>query len=95
MHKACNKAVCTNPEALFYIPDCFKTQEMCNEMAEKDPYTLMFCHELSCFLECVPNHLKIQRMCEKAVEKDLRGLNYVPDHFKTKEMCEKDVEKYR
>ena len=91
--KACDKAVLTNPEAFFFIPDyCFKTQEMCNEAAEKDPYTLRFDHEMPCVLECIPNHLKTQAMCEKVVEKDLRGLNYAPDHLKIQGMCEKAVE---
>ena len=90
--KAYDKAVLTNPEAFFYIPDCFKTQEMCNEAAEKDPYNLSFDHEMPCVLKCIPNYLKTQAMCEKVVEKDLRGLNYVPDHLKTQTMCEKVVE---
>ena len=91
---SCDKAVRTNPEAFFYFPDRFKTQVMCNEVAEKDPYTLRFDHEIPCVLECIPNHLETQGTCEKAVEKDLRGLNYVPDHFRTQKMCEKAVEKY-
>ena len=73
----------TNPEAFFYIPYRFKTQEMCIKVVEIDPSDLRFVYEKPYVLEHIADHLKIQGMCEKVIEKDLQGLNYVPDHLKT------------
>ena len=56
---------------------------MCVKAVEKDPSDLRFVYEKPCVLKYIPDHLKTQGMCEKAIEKDLRGLNYVPDHLKT------------
>ena len=67
---------------------------MCIKAVEKDPSDLRFVHEKPCVLKYISDHLKTQGMCEKAIEKDLPGLNYVPDHLKTRGMCERAVEKY-
>ena len=58
---------------LKYLPDCFKTVEMCNEVVKRNPWLLKI---------FVPDHLKTAEMCQKAVEKDPWMLEYVPDHLK-------------
>ena len=63
------------PLSLAYVPDHFKTPEMCNEAVSKKAYMLKY----------VPD-LKTQKMCEKAVEVDSWQLEYVPDNLKMQEM---------
>ena len=53
-----DEAVRRKPPSLAFVPDCLKTEEMCNETIEKDPYSLRH----------VPVHLRTQVMCIKAVE---------------------------
>ena len=45
---------------LKYVPDQYKTQEMCERAIKDDPWALEF----------VPDHFKTQEMCDKAVSKD-------------------------
>ena len=52
------------------IPDQYKTQEMCNEAVEKNPWVL----------ELVPDQFVTQKMGDEAVEKSpcacgIRGMN--------------------
>ena len=42
---------------IMVIPDRFKTQELCNEAVEADPYTLRF----------IPDHLKTREMCNEVM----------------------------
>ena len=58
--------------SLAFVPNQYKTQEMCNEAMCKNPATFFY----------VPERFKTQDMCKKAVEKDPRMLKYVFDHFK-------------
>ena len=47
---------------------------MCNEAVDRSPWQL----------EYVLNHLKTQKMYGKAVEDELKTLEFVPDHLKLK-----------
>ena len=67
------------PCSLAFVPDHFKTQEICNKAVCMEPFLLKY----------VPDYLKTQEMCEKNVW--LRGLYYVPDHRKTQGVSEKAV----
>ena len=74
-----------------FIPDCFKTQEMCDKAVDEFP---------GCF-RSVPDKFKTQKMCEKAFDEypELDGredmsLYFIPNKFKTQEICEKAVDKY-
>ena len=67
---------------MLYVPDQYKTQEMCNEAVHMKPYSLEF----------VPDHLKTQEMCNEAVRIKPYTLKYISDPFKTQEMCIKAVE---
>ena len=48
---------------LRFIPDDFKTQDMCNDACGDDPG----------LLEHVPGHFKTKRMCDKAVKEAIDG----------------------
>ena len=66
------------------VPDHFKTEEMCNQTVENNPYRMRF----------IPVHFRTQEMCIKAIEKYLYPLIFVSDHLKTEKMCNEAVEKY-
>ena len=68
---------------MFFVPDCFKTEEVCNKAVCMDPYGLEF----------IPGHLKMQEMCDEALHREPYTLRYVPDHLKTQEMYNKVVGK--
>ena len=67
-----------------YVPDQFKTQEMCNDAVDAEPRVLEF----------VSNQFKTQEMCNDAAGAGPWVLWFVPDHFKTAQMCEEAVKKY-
>ena len=69
------------PWSLQFVPDHFKTQEMCKKVVEEYPQMLFH----------IPNHFKTQEMCKKAVEVSTCSLEYAPDCFKTQGTCEKAV----
>ena len=56
------------PEALKYIPNHFKTQEMCEKVVENEPYSLKF----------VPDHFKTEKLCDQAIKDDSSSLQFVP-----------------
>ena len=57
---------------LAYVPDHFKTEEMCNEAVLVDPW-LMY---------DVPDYLKTQEMCNEVVKKVQWLLFDVPNRFR-------------
>ena len=61
---------------IWYVPNQFETQEMCNEAVQRVPWTLKH----------VPNQFVTQEMCNEAVKKNPLTLKYVPDQFVTQEM---------
>ena len=64
-----------NPAAFFLVPYHFKTEEMCNQAVEVDPWQLTD----------VPDHFKTQEICDKAVRDYLSSLQYVSDWFITQQ----------
>ena len=67
---------------LEHVPEHLKTQKMCNEAVQSEPW----------MLEHVPEHLKTQEMCNEAVQSNPRTLRFVPEHLKTYEMCNEAVQ---
>lgn len=65
-----------------FVPDYFKTQEMCKKVVEEYPQQLEF----------VPDQYTLE-MCDDAVRMKTWLLKSIPDQFKTQEICEKAVEK--
>ena len=61
---------------MLFVPHCFKTQEMCDGMVRKGPWSLRY----------VPDHLKTQDMSDEAVQMNPWLLGYVSDHFKMQEL---------
>ena len=51
---------------LYYAPDHFKKQKMCDDVVCSDPYSLQF----------IPDNLKTQGMCEKIVKDNPEALEY-------------------
>ena len=56
---------------IWYVPDQYKTQEMCNEAVEKSPEVL----------EHVPEHLNTQEMWNREVQSSPWMLEHVFDQF--------------
>ena len=81
--KCANEAVQMVPWVLRYVPDQYKTQEMCNEAVQRVPWVL----------ELVPDQIVTQEMCNEALEKNPWMLKHVPDQFVTQEMCDEAVKK--
>ena len=63
-----------------FVPDYFKTQEMCKKVVEEYPQQLEF----------VPDQYTLE-MCDDAVRMKTWLLKSIPDQFKTLEMCDKTV----
>ena len=63
--------------------DQYKTQEMCSEAVQSDPWVLKH----------VPDQYKTQEMCSEAVQRVFWMLEHGPNQFKTQEMCNQVVEK--
>ena len=75
----CDKAVDTCPTTFKYVPDRFKTQEMCGKAADK---YFVFDSVLD---EC---RLKTQ-MCDKIVFDDHFKLKYCHYRYKIQKRCDK------
>ena len=75
----CEKVVKEYSVFMFeYVPDRFKSREMCEQAVKENPYLLQF----------VPDALKRSEICEKAVSRDPWRLSCVPDRFITQAMRE-------
>ena len=84
------------------VPDCFKTQEICNEAVRNKLYMIYFvpdhfwmqemCNEIMCTMldafHRIPDRLKTQEMCEKVVKDDPSSLQYKPDWFVTQQQID-------
>ena len=79
----CDWAIEKNPWYLNYVPDQYKTQEICEKVFQ----------EYSRQQYAVTDRFKAKRMCEKAVEESPWCLKDVLAHFKAEKMCERAVEK--
>ena len=65
-------------DLLQYVPDEYKTQEMCNNTAIRNAMMIKY----------VPQQYKTQEMCGRAVAEERWVLRYMPDHYKTQEISE-------
>ena len=59
---------------LEYVPNHFKTQDICEMAAEENIWSL------------VPDQHQTQEICDEAVKEDPWLLKYVPDNFKQEKM---------
>ena len=66
-----------------FIPDEYKTAEICRDAVKKSPYNL----------KDVPDHLKTQELCELAVHYNGYAFQYVPEKFITEGMSYEAIDK--
>ena len=90
---------------LEYVPEEFKTRDMCEVAVANFGLALKYVPEKlitpelcevavndgNWTLEYVPEKFKTQELCELAIEKNGYQLAYVPEHFKTEQLCEMAV----
>ena len=76
LKKKCDKGFNKSFLAFFYIPDQYKTQEVCSSIIPDDPFSLRH----------VLDQYKTQKMCDKAVDDCLAALKFVPDWFVASKM---------
>ena len=76
-----NKTVSNYPSAMQFVPEFYKTQEMCDKAVN------------TCFLVFYsgPDRYKTQEMCDRVVSKDAFMLIYCTDRYKTQKMCDEVV----
>ena len=61
-----------------FIPDKYKTQEICLNAFKKNLWALQY----------IPKELRTKELYELAVRQDGRTLEYIPKELRTKELCE-------
>ena len=66
----CNEAIEKVPWLIYFVPDHFWTQEMCNKIIRAMPEDTF---------HYIPDRLQTQEICEKAVTDDPSFLHFVPD----------------
>ena len=71
------QAVADSDCGLRYIPEQYKTKEMCDRVFNRDPWSL----------SDIPDQFKTTEMCLTAVKRSGFLLKHVPDELKTTEMC--------
>ena len=59
--------------SIFYIPDRYKTHEMCDRIISEDPFSIRY----------ISKQYITQQMCDEAVDDCLAVLKFVPDCFFT------------
>ena len=62
-----------------YLPDGYKTQEMCDSVVSEDSFMIVYCSD----------KYKTQRMCDEAVDKCLAALKFIPAWFLTSKTLQK------
>ena len=72
------EAMRKNPVEFFLVPDRFKTQKMCINALEVDPW----------HLNNIPDYFNTQKMCDKTVKDDSYFLQFVPDWFVTQQQID-------
>ena len=92
----CDKVIDGNPDALEFVPDWCKTQEMCDKVVDDFYIALEYKSKEMCdktenpfSLRYVPDQYKTQQMCYKAVADCLTALKFVHDWFVTSKMIKK------
>ena len=79
----CDKAVDDYADVLDFVPDQYKTQEMCDKAVDD-------CHTL----EFVSDQYRSSKMCDKIVSDNSFKLKYCNDRYKTQEICDKIVDDF-
>ena len=80
----CKKAVNISSSAIQFVPECYKTREMCDKSVPKDPFMLKYSDD----------RYKNQEMCDKAFSEEPFLLKICHDSYKTPEMRDKAVDDF-
>ena len=80
----CKNAVKKLSYLLRYVPDQYKTQQMCDEAILENDGTF----------NSFPYSYKSQEMCIKATENYFPELEFVPEFYKAQKLCDKPVNTY-
>ena len=75
----CDKATDLYLSTIQFIPECYKTQEMCNKVAHTCFFLFYFFHD----------PFKTHKICDEAVDDCLVALKFIPDRFDASKMLEK------
>ena len=78
----CNKSFSSYPSTIKYVPDQFKTQEICDKAVDKCYFVFNF----------VSDQFKTEKMCNEVVSNDLFKLKYCHDRHKIQNTCDKAVD---
>ena len=80
----CDKIVNTHSSTIEFVPECFKTQKMCDKAFNK------------CFLVffIFLIDIKNQEMCDRTISDDLFSIKYVLDQYKTQQIFDKAADDY-
>jgi hypothetical protein len=70
--------ICKWLNDLRYIPNKYKTKELCEISVKKNGLTLSL----------VPDKYKTEELCLEAIKQNGRTLYHIPKHLRTKELCE-------
>ena len=81
----CSKTVEKNPMMLRFVPNHFKTQEICERFS---------CERFSYALPYVPDEYKTQQLYESVGLKYPENLRFLLNQYKTQEMSEWAVKKF-
>ena len=80
----CKKAVNISSSAIQFVPECYKTREICDKSVPKDPFMLKYSDD----------RYKNQEMCDKAFSEEPFLLKICHDSYKTPEMRDKAVDDF-
>ena len=75
------------PYLLRYVPDQYKTQQMCDKVNLEKQWNIKVCYKNQ---DCY----KYQEICNKAVDNYLHVLEFVSECFKSQKTCDKAVDTY-
>ena len=98
----CDKTFNTYPSTIKFVPECFRTQEVCDELVNRYfLYLILFLISIKP-KKCVsvvsedpflivnfPDKYKAQRMCDETANDSLAVLKLTPDWFLTSRVIKK------
>ena len=78
----CDKVVNTHFSTIQFVPECYKTQEICHKAFSKGFHSFFY----------IPERYKTQEMCDRIIPEDSFSIRYVPNQYKTQQMCDEAID---